>query len=53
VNNAVDGAEAEAEASVDDKPAAESKVSRRPHPVSRFEVLLIMHRNVLLTAIFE
>lgn len=43
MNNAVEETDMGTHASDDDKSAAESKISRRPHPVSRFEVLLTMH----------
>jgi len=38
LNICVDEMEAEAEASDDDKPAAERINSRRPNPLNRFEV---------------
>jgi len=44
---AVDEKEKEEEA-IDDKPAAEGKTSRGPRPFSRFEVLRILHRTILL-----
>ena len=40
VINAVDETETGTQASDDDTSAAESKISRRPHPAFRFEVFI-------------